>query len=605
MIRGIASTLCATALALALASCTTPTTTAQAQPHNVIIFVADGLRYGSVNEADAAGLAAVRRDGVDFANSHSVYPTLTTVNAAALATGHSPGDHGDFANAAYPGEPWLPNSGFSRVVGYEDDAILADMDARFGGNYLHETGLLAAAQARGYNVASVGKAGPTGIQMRAMPGGGESVLIDEELGSGLPGAPALPADYAPLFAAAHLSAAPPPRGRPNRTQQEWFTHAVTDVLLPRFQQSGRPFLMVVWMPDPDSTQHSQTDSLGQLTPGINGPSSRAAIAGAASDLQHIRDALAERGLDTTTDIIVIADHGFTTISKQSQTSYSATRAWRNSAAGQLPPGFLAIDLSHTLGMNLYQANGLEVALDQGVTPRYGAATLGPDYEHPHIIVAANGGTDLIYLPADDAATLAPRIVQFLTTQDYVGGVFTADSLGPIAGALPLSAVNLNGAALPPQPAILVSFRSSDTGCGTPEMCTVEIADTPLQQGQGMHGSLSRGETRNFMAAIGPDFRARFVDPAPVSNADVAPTVAHIMGLDIVPYGTLRGRVISEALPRGRIVAHTADVVRATPAANGFQTLLNRQHVGETAYFDAAGAAGRAVGVHDDPAPTQH
>jgi hypothetical protein len=35
---------------------------------------------------------------------------------------------------------------------------------------------------------------------------------------------------------------------------------------------------------------------------------------------------------------------------------------------------------------------------------------------------------------------------------------------------------------------------------------VEIADTGLQQGQGMHGSFSRADTFNNMAAIGPDFK---------------------------------------------------------------------------------------------------
>ena len=40
------------------------------------------------------------------------------------------------------------------------------------------------------------------------------------------------------------------------------------------------------------------------------------------------------------------------------------------------------------------------------------------------------------------------------------------------------------------------------------MCAVEIADTGLQQGQGMHGSFSRADTMNFMAAIGPDFKIR-------------------------------------------------------------------------------------------------
>src|SRR6202000_2904265 len=99
-----------------------------------------------------------------------------------------------------------------------------------------------------------------------------------------------------------------------------------------------------------------------------------------------------------------------------------------------------------------------------------------------------------------------------------------------AGALPMSAVNLIGSATVPHPAIVVSFRSFVAkGCKlSPLLCTAEIADTPLQTGQGMHGSSSRADTRNFMAAIGPDFKAGFADRAPVSNADIAPTLAHII-----------------------------------------------------------------------------
>ena len=79
---------------------------AQQQPHNVIIFVADGLRRNSVNATDAPTLLKLRTTGVDFANSHSVYPTFTTANASAIATGHGLGDTGDYANAFYPGV-WL------------------------------------------------------------------------------------------------------------------------------------------------------------------------------------------------------------------------------------------------------------------------------------------------------------------------------------------------------------------------------------------------------------------------------------------------------------------------------------------------------------------
>ena len=164
---------------LTLVGCATEQQTAHA-PHNVIIFVADGLRYGSVNDRDAPALAQARREGVDFANSHAIFPTLTTVNASAIATGHFPGDTGNYANVIYPGEPWLDHAGFSRAAPLEDDLILADLDGRFGGNYLHETTLMSAAVQHGYNVVAMGKTGPSGIQIRGIVNGG-GILIDEAL----------------------------------------------------------------------------------------------------------------------------------------------------------------------------------------------------------------------------------------------------------------------------------------------------------------------------------------------------------------------------------------------------------------------------------------
>ncbi len=64
------------ALVLALAAALPGLATAA--PHNVVIFVADGLRYDSVTSETAPALYAVKKHGVDFANSHSLYPTITT-----------------------------------------------------------------------------------------------------------------------------------------------------------------------------------------------------------------------------------------------------------------------------------------------------------------------------------------------------------------------------------------------------------------------------------------------------------------------------------------------------------------------------------------------
>jgi hypothetical protein len=55
-------------------------------------------------------------------------------------------------------------------------------------------------------------------------------------------------------------------------------------------------------------------------------------------------------------------------------------------------------------------------------------------------------------------------------------------------------------------------------------------------------------------------------------------------------------VAHEALKGGQPVTALKRTVRATEGANGLQTVLYEQLVGNTRYFDAAGFPGRAVGV---------
>src|SRR6266481_6496115 len=81
------------------------------QPHSVILFVPDGLRALSVTPDGAPTMAALRDKGVNFKNSHSLFPTFTTANASAMATGHYLGDTGNFSNTIYTGYPVGPADG--------------------------------------------------------------------------------------------------------------------------------------------------------------------------------------------------------------------------------------------------------------------------------------------------------------------------------------------------------------------------------------------------------------------------------------------------------------------------------------------------------------
>ena len=579
--------------------------------HSLILFVADGLRSQIVTPETAPALAAVRSEGVDFPNSHALYPTVTTVNASAMATGHYIGDSGDFGNNIYTGPKPSPVSTNGVTPALEDDADLTFINDSFGGNYLNEESLLAAARDQGYQTASIGKKGPTSVHDMTGRDGRTSILIDDSTGEPAPDGVPLQSEIAAAIKALGLPTSAPTRGLnsdpggynmagvkvANVEQQDWFSRVAAEVLLPRFKQDGRPFAMVYWSRDPDGTQHNEGDSLNALKPGINGPTSMAGIRNASDNLQRLRDALKAQGLDQTTDIVVTADHGFATISKQSQTSPSAKLSYRDVVPGFLPPGFLATDLSLWLKVPVWLPNRLSVNLNDGFHPSQLGAILGPDAENPLIVVAVNGGSDLLYFPGPDPKAMAARVADYLMSQDYTAAVFVNDALGPVPGALPMSAVNLIGSARTPTPSMVVAFRTEGGDCPQPETCEVLVADSNLQQGQGGHGALSRGETHNFMAAVGPDFKAGFVDPSPVSNADLPWTIAKALGIDFPSVGKLKGRVIAEALKGGPVaVPSEAKVARSDKAANGFETVLDYQQAGEQRYFDAAGMPGRVYGL---------
>jgi len=580
---------------------------AQSQ-RNLILFVPDGLRALKVTPETAPTMAAIRDQGVNFANPHSLFPTFTMANASGLSTGHFLGDTGTFSNTIYAGFPVKTAAGSSTPF-IENDPILGEVDAHFSGNFVDEDSILLIARNQGFSTAAIGKVGPVLMFDHTERSGEKTITVDDSTGTpaGIP----LSQDLKDALTKIGLPLAAPSRGDngkagdnktagtivANVTQQGYFADVAAKAVLPMFKQRNKPFVLVFWSRDPDGTQHNQGDSLLTVTPGINGPTSLAAIKNADDNLAALRKAVDELGLAATTDIVVSADHGFSTISKESKTSPAAKAEYKDVPAGLLPPGFVAIDLAQALGMPLADPDNKNEAVAAGTYPKRGNGLIGADPVKPDVVVASNGGSDLVYLPSKDAA-LAKKVVDALLAQDYVSGLFVDSEIGTIPGTLPMSAINMQGASRTPRPSIVINFRSYATGCDQPVLCTVEVADTGLQQGQGMHGSFSRADTMNFMAAVGPSFKTGFVNDAPVSNADIGKTLAHVLGLKIPFNGVLQGRVIDEAFPNGTAPEVKIWTERAQPGAEGLATILTGQSVGTQRYFDAAGFEGRTVGLEE-------
>ncbi|HEX3904614.1 MAG TPA: alkaline phosphatase family protein [Polyangia bacterium] len=601
---------------------------ARSRPRNVVIFVADGLRPGSLNPTDAPTLVRLQNEGVFFVNSHSLFPTVTTANASAIATGHQLGDTGDFANTLYTGAT-IANSGTPFI---EDDEVLAALDAQTGGNYLGETSLLAVARAHGFSTAAVGKLGPTLVQdvgegSAASPSA--TIFIDDRTGSGR-GLPLDPTIAAVMKTALGGTALPPrTNGRPqtpddngysgdrhnpgtrvaNVRQQQFLADAVTKVILPEFKKRGKPFVLIFWSRDPDATQHNQGDSLGELSPGINGPTSRAAVHNADQTLRQILAALeSDPALAPITDLFVTSDHGFSTVSRREvdadgrRSASGSTKAHLPDVrAGDLPPGFVAIDVAGHLGLRLCDPDQARVGaggvkelaqIEVGGHPSLGNGLIARDCalatpRQAKVVVAANGGSDLIYVPDGDRAAIAD-VAAFLLRQDYVDGVFVDGAQNAVPGALSLRDINLVGRALLPRPSIVVALKTFSLDPRDALRTQVDVSDTTLQQGQGTHGSFGRADVTNTMIAFGPDFKRGFVDRAPAGNADIAQTLARILGLEMPSRGRLAGRVLGEALAGGpATVRSTCGQAASLPTREGIRTLLHFQIASGVRYLDAA------------------
>jgi arylsulfatase A-like enzyme len=621
---------------------------------NVLIFVADGMRHGSVNEQDTPALWAIRTEGVHFENSHSLFPTFTMANASAIATGRGLGETGAFSNTIWPGFATFDTGNFNLlpdtpVPFIENDRVLADLDDHFGGNMLGSDTFLAMARAHGYRTAAIGKLGPAALQDAAaispnrhsFPSSLPGIIVDDATGTAL-GPPLLPDIERELLAAGVPPASPtrsngygptsqynngyngdlanPGTLAANVTQQDWFADVTTRIVLPSLTKDpATPFAMVFWSRDPDGSQHNNGDSLGTLFPGINGDTSRRGVRNADRALQRLMAWLeAHPAVKANTDIVVTSDHGFATISRSeidrtghrtasesARHDYVGAEGTIDTLEGTLPFGFLALDLAYDLQLNVFDPDrhpvgsrlyrklrigsaGAAVQLTTWEHPIAGNGFIGADVQRPdgadaRVIVAANGGSDLIYVPDGNPDTVR-QVVNRLLTYDYVSAVFVDDRYGEVPGTLPLSAINLLGSSKVPRPSIVAAFKVFYLNPADLQTA-IQISDASLREGQGMHGGFGRDSTYNHMAAVGPDFKRGFVDPAPVGNADITPTLAHLLGFDLSKSAPLAGRVLVEALAgRPSAAAGPVRYLRSAPA-NGKQTIVVYQEYGDIRYLD--------------------
>ncbi len=438
---------------------------------HLVLVVWDGMRPDFVTEQNCPTLCELARDGVTFKNHHPVYISTTEVNGTALATGVYPGQSGIVGNKEY-----RPAINATNRIATESLAAVRAGDKQTDNHYLAYPTVCEILHGKGLRTVIAGAKGVAVLHDRC-------ARTDESLGATLFAGSTLPEALA-----ARLTArlGPVPNAiLSGAARDAWTTSALTGPLW----EKGVPAFSVLWLSEPDLTQHV-------LGPGS--PSALAAIQSSDRNLARLLAALSTQGLREQTNVIVVSDHGFSTIDRTT--------------------GVALVLKGH--GFRAYQAFS-------GQGPSQG-----------DILVVSNGGSVFLYVIGGEP-DLVERVAHFLQEQPFCGVVFTRL---PVEGAFRLDQAGLDA---PTAPDIVLSlrWRPAPNRYGTPGLiCQDQAGYIP---GQGMHGSLSRFDMHNTCIAAGPDFRKGFADDLPTGNINIAPTILWL--LDARPARTPSGRVLREAL----------------------------------------------------------
>jgi arylsulfatase A-like enzyme len=532
---------------------------------HVVVVVWDGMRPDFVNEQNTPALWKLARGGVTFRNHHAVYPSATNVNGTAMVTGVYPGKSGILANHVYRADI-DPH----HAIDVELPSAVQKGDELSGGKYIAAPTIAELVQRAGAQ-SIIASAKTVGLlldrQWQARRDGGAlsagdniSPDVKQEnaaaiknsvtlfAGGCLPGATLAPiTQVLGPFPAAHLE------------KDFWTTKALTELLW----KDGVPAFSILWLGQPDLTQH-------ETTPGS--PAAIAAIKSADENLAVVLSVLDKRKAGGTTDVFVVSDHGFSTIRR-------------------------SIDLRQTLN-------------EAGFT----ATTEFSDEPKPgDIMLAGNGGSVLFYVIGHDA-TVTRRLVELLQQSDFAGVIFTKQ---PTEGTFGLEQAKIQNDHAPD---VVMSFRwyDSKNQFGIPGMID---ADWQRAAGEGTHATLSRFDMHNTLVAAGPDFKPDETDDLPTGNTDLAPTILRI--LRVTATQKLDGRILSEAIVNGAegTASSSGGLQSAPPAVSGksqtktiearkdfpsgtWRQSLQISRVGSTIYLDQGTGAfvanqGKAKESHDE------
>ncbi len=472
----------------------------------VLVAVFDGLQPSQVTPQLMPNLAKLAKEGVAFTNHHCVFPSVTRINGSSMVTGRYPGNHGVPANMVVMRD-FDPYRVFSVL-----EPTLKEVAQKLGQVLLVPT-LADILHGYGKEYIAVGTGTSGNAYMHnpnAARSGGATIHPDFTLPYDL--YDKIVGRFGPW----------PEDSVPNTERIVHAMRIMTEYVLPERD----PAVSLIWFSEPDHAHHRH---------GVGHQVANLAIHDADAQFGELLAWLERTGRSADTDVMVISDHGYSTIGGVVNVDTALQQA-----------GFPAGD----------QPGGVNVA--------------------------PNGGAVLFYVNGQDAG-VTDRLASWLMTQPWCGPLACSQAVAGIPGTLPAQLLGIEGKRAPE---LAMSFRwdsnANENGyAGT-------AFSTGGAPGLGQHGSMSKHEMNNILFARGPHFKRGLASGVPTGNVDLTPTILHILGLN--PGVPLDGRPMLEALrdgPAPEDVQWDTELHNAERPVNGgtYRQEVSLSHVGSTMYVD--------------------
>jgi predicted AlkP superfamily pyrophosphatase or phosphodiesterase len=613
--------------------------------NNTILFVWDGLRPDSITEATTPNLFKLANSGTYFNDNHSSFPTFTMMNASGFATGDFAGKTGFYGNTLWNNKVHGTDASgkvvdFQQPVFTEDYKILTDLNKQEPLTEVYT--LFGQAHKKGLMIAAVGKSGPAYFQDYQEQG----VIFDEKHVYPLDFAKYLQSINYPLpvntihsYADFKLNSdngnptladkvinmddkvtSDPTSGitSPYSKSNTYLMDSYLDQIMPRYHLQ----LSVVWLRDPDTTEHNY---------GVGSAAYYDALAKQDALLGKLIARLKSSKQWDKTNLIVVSDHGHSNVS--GSLSQFPLRSIKDGKVGDIDNisgysvsgDFRPADLLSRAGFKAYDGVGCQYdpvlsGISKDGKPVYPTLydkdgsvcggnvkvvdqnghrsdDVGTKYNTPayivpqklpvdSVVVAGNGGSTYFYIPNHNQK-LVEKLVKFVQSRDEFGAVFIDTRYGDIPGTFKLAMVKLqNGNQRNPD---LIVSSNYDEKARIQGFAGIEHNSSGSDRG--MHGSFSPTDVHNTLIAYGPDFKHNYIDNLPSGNVDVAPTIAYLLGLKLPDTD---GRVLYEALVNGKDTSrYSLHMVNYTAKTANYSTQLQTKVLNdgskEYSYFDFAKA----------------